>query len=93
MRRRFIPCLNQQRKIYNYNYGSIIGALFFLVFIAVIKGTLWGLGAAGIGFAVGGWVSNQWHLGNIQRNLYWHLPYAKKWLDGNISESSDINEL
>ena len=89
----FIPCLNKQRKLYNCNIGSLVGSVFSLIIVGGSKGALWGLGAAGIGFALGNWFSNEWYEGGVQRLLYWHLPFANKWLDPNIPESSAINEL
>jgi hypothetical protein len=92
-RRVFIPCLNSERKIYNFRLGSLIGSVFMLIFVGGSLGMLWGLGGAGVGFYFGSWCSKQWYLGNTQKNIYWNLPFAKDWLGREIPESSEKEEL
>lgn len=92
-RRTFIPCLNKQRKIYNFSIGALIGCIVGFVLCGLSKGILWGLGGAALGFSLGNWVAAMWFLGYLQRFLYWNLPYAKDWLSKNIPESSEKEEL
>lgn len=86
-RKVFNNCLNKERKIYNISYAALIGAAG----CAFLPGITWGLMHAfcggAIGFIVGGWLSQQWHAGNLQRKLYWHLPYGKYWIDKEVPES------
>lgn len=91
--RYFIPCLNKQRKLFNFSIGALVGGAVLFAFVGLVKGLLWGVGAGAIGFTVGDWLSTQWFIGGLQRALYWNLPYAKDWLDRNIPESSDSLEL
>ena len=56
-------------------------------------GLLYGLGMAAVGFVIGNWIDNEMYRGNIQKNLYWHFPFAKEWIDKNIPESCDSREL
>jgi hypothetical protein len=86
-RRVFNNCLNLERKAFNFNYGSIIGGAIAGIIPGISSGLMYGFGGGAIGFMVGGWLSKQWHLGNLQRNLYWHLPYARYWLDREVPES------
>jgi hypothetical protein len=53
----------------------------------------WGIGAGATGFTLGGWISKQWFLGNLQRSIYWKLPLPKIWLDKNTPLSSNRKEL
>lgn len=92
-RREFIDCLNKEPKAFNCNLGSLAGGIIMLGLFGFCKGLFWGLGAGAIGFAVGGFFSKQWFLGNTQRSIYWKLPLAKIWLDKNIPLSSIRAEL
>lgn len=92
-RREFIACLNKQRKIWNYSYGSLIGAVIAAVIFGLPAGFLWGLGAGGVGFTIGGWIDKNLYLGSCQRLMYWVLPYAGDWLSRDIPESSQRYEL
>ena len=92
-KRVFIPCINKEPKIYNFNYGTIAGAAICLLFVGLSKGLLWGLGAAAIGATIGGWLSKQWYLGKVQQNFYWYLPNAQIWIDKNIPDSSKSHEM
>jgi hypothetical protein len=92
-RRTFIPCLNKQRKLYNFSIGSLIGCAIAMVLVVPSKGVLWGLGAGAVGFVFGNWLSNSLYTGAFQRFLYWNLPYARDWLSRNISESCEKEEL
>jgi len=92
-RRTFIPCLNKQRKLYNFNIGSLIGCAVGTILLGLSKGILWGLGGAAIGFVFGNWISNALFLGYMQRFIYWNFPYPKDWLSKNIPESSEKEEL
>lgn len=92
-RRIFIPCLNKQPKIYNFNYGTVIGAIGCTILGWIISGLLVGLIVGGLGSAFGGWLANQIFKGNVQRFLYWHLPYSRDLIDKNIPDSSNSHEL
>lgn len=92
-RRTFIPCLNRQRKIYNFSVGSLIGCVIGFVICGLSKGILWGLAGAGIGFSLGNWIAGMVFKGYLQRFLYWNFPYAKDWLGRNVPESSEKEEL
>ena len=92
-KRIFIDCLNKEPKAFNCNFGSLIGGVVNLVLFGFGQGLFWGIGAGAIGFVVGKWISNQWFLGNLQRNIYWQLPFASVWLDKNSPASSNRNEL
>lgn len=92
-RREFIDCLNKEPKIFNCNFGSLAcGGILFALF-GFSKGLFWGFGVGIVGFVVGGWYSREWFLGNLQRKIYWILPFAKIWLDKNIPSSSERREL
>lgn len=91
--RKFIKCLNKQKKIFNWSIGAVVGGGISLFVFGLAKGLLWGIGASAIGFGFGNWFSSKWHKGNIQRALYWNMPFAKGWLSKNIPESSEIDEL
>lgn len=92
-KRVFISCFNQQKKIWNCSYGSIVGAVIFAVILGTSVGFIWGLGAGGIGFTVGGWIDKNLYLGKCQRLIYWLMPYSSYWLSGDIPESSQKYEL
>lgn len=92
-RREFIDCLNKEPKAFNCNFGSLIGGLIMTVLLGFSKGFFWGLGAGVVGFIIGGFISRQWFLGNLQRNIYWKLPFANIWLDKNTPPSSGRKEL
>ena len=92
-RREFIDCLNKERKAFNCNFGSLIGGGVLLALFGFGKGLFWGLGAGTAGYLIGGWISRQWFLGNLQRSIYWQLPFANIWLDKNTPLSSNRREL
>lgn len=92
-RRYFIPCLNKEPKFYNFNYGTIAGGAIFGVFVGLAMGFLWAVFAGGIGASIGSWVSKEYFKGNLQRAIYWHLPYLRLLVDKNIPDSSNIHEL
>lgn len=92
-RRTFIPCLNKQRKIYNFSFGSLFGCALGFTICSLIKGILWGLAGAGIGFSIGNWLAELVYRGVVQRFIYWNFPYAKDWLGRNVPESADQEEL
>ncbi len=86
-RRDFNNCLNKEHKAYNCSIGSLLfGGIFFSIF-TLIKGFLWGIGGSAIGFMLGRFLSKHWHEGNIQRSVYWHLPFVKALVDSNMPES------
>ena len=91
-RRTFIKCLNKQRKIYNLSIEAVIGWCIGLV-LGLSQGLLWGIGAAAVGLSIGAWVGKLIYKGNLQRLMYWHLPYTKIWLKPNIPNSADREEL
>ena len=93
MRRVFIDCLNKEPKAFNCNYGSIAAGVTLLAVFGLGKGLFWGGGAGAIGFVIGGWLSRQWFLGNIQKAMYWKLPFANIWLDTKAPQSSQRREL
>ena len=86
-RREFNTCLNKESKIYNVSYGSLIGAALLMVPVGLIMGMIWGFGGGVLGFGIGRILSKEWQQGNLQRKLYWHLPYGKYWIDKNVPES------
>jgi hypothetical protein len=86
-RRVFNNCLNLERKAFNFSFGAIIGCAGAGSIAGISSGLLWGFGGGAIGFAVGGWISKQWHAGNLQRYFYWYLPYAKIWINNEVPES------
>lgn len=92
-RRTFIPCLNKQRKIYNFTIGSLVGCVVGFVVCGLSKGILWGLGGAGVGFSLGNWLAGMVFKGDLQRFIYWNFPYAGDWLGKNVPESSEKEEL
>lgn len=92
-RRKFIACLNRQKKIWNYSFGCLVGAVVMGTIFGLLMGILWGFGAAGVGFAIGGWIDNSVYLGKLQRLMYWVMPYSGEWLSKNIPESSQRYEL
>lgn len=92
MRRRFIACLNKERKIYNYSIGSLAGAVIGFA-LGVSKGLFWGLGAGAIGLTLGRWIGNLLYRGILQRFAYRHLPYTKDWIDKKVPDSADREEL
>jgi hypothetical protein len=91
--REFIDCLNKEPKAFNCNFGSLIGGGIMLALLGFSKGLFFGLGAGVAGFIIGGYVSRQWFLGNLQRKIYWQLPFANIWLDRNAPASSMRKEL
>ena len=86
-RRVFTKCLNQELKIFNFSVGSLIGGGILVVLVGLSKGLMWGMGAGVIGFMIGRWLSKQWFLGQIQRKLYWYLPFEKIFIDKNTPPS------
>lgn len=86
-RRVFNNCLNLERQAFNLSYGSLIGAALAGIIAGAAWGLLYGFGGCGAGFVIGGWLSRQWYAGNLQRHLYWHLPYSKYWLNKEVPES------
>jgi hypothetical protein len=91
--REFIDCLNKEPKAFNCNYGSLIGGGILLTLLGFSKGLFWGFGGGVAGFVMGGWISRQWFLGNLQRKMYWQLPFANIWLSSNAPSSSNRREL
>ena len=92
-RREFIDCLNNEPKAFNCNFGSLAVGIVMLALFGFTKGLFWGLGAGAVGFTLGGWLSKQWFLGNLQRSIYWKIPLPKIWLDKNAPLSSNRREL
>lgn len=92
-RRRFIACLNQPRKLYNFSSGAVIGAVGGLVIVGLAAGLLFGLASSVLGLVMGNWLSEQLYRGSLQRFIYWHCPYARYWLASNIPDSAARNEL
>lgn len=88
-RREFSTCLNREPKIYNCSIWSFVWAGTFLIIFFILKGFMWGLGAAGVGFGVGKWLSRQWFIGQMQRKMYWYLPCAGFFIDKNCPESHE----
>lgn len=89
----FVQCLNKEPKIFNCNYGSLIGGAVMATIFGLSKGLLWGIMASFIGFLIGGNIGKQIFLGTLQSKLYWHLPFAKVWLHKNAPSSSNRYEL
>lgn len=92
-RREFIDCLNSEPKAFNCNFGSLIGGGALLALFGFGKGLFWGIGAGGFGFFIGGWISKQWYLGHLQRQIYWQFPFADIWINKHIPLSSNRREL
>ncbi len=92
-RRTFLLCLNKQRKFYNFSIGGVVGCASCALIFGLPKGVIWGLAAGAIGFVVGNWTSRALYYGDLQRGMYWYLPYAKIWLSPNVPESSEREEL
>ena len=93
MRHGFIPCLNKQKRIYNYTPGALIVGGICLVLFGFGKGMLYGLAMGAVGFSFGNYLSNSLYYGHLQRTLYRYLPLAREWLDRNIPASSNQHEL
>ena len=91
--RTFVQCLNMEPKIFNCNYGSLIGGALMAAIFGFGKGLLWGMMASFIGFTVGAAISKQIFLGSLQSKIYWHLPFASIWLHKNVPSSSNRHEL
>lgn len=86
-RRTFNSCLNKEQRIYNFSVGSIACAALAFLFVGLAKGIVWGIGAAVGGYVLGDLLSKQWHEGNMQREIYWRIPFAKYYVDKNMPES------
>lgn len=86
-RRVFSKCLNEEAKIYNCSYGSLFIGGFTLLVVGLMKGIVWGAAFSVGGFFLGNFLSREWYLGNIQRFIYWRLPFAKILIDKNMPES------
>lgn len=89
----FIDCLNQEPKAYNCSIASLICGGIMLVFFGAIKGLFWAAGAGAAGFIVGAFLGKEWFAGNLQRNIFWHLPFASIWLENKAPPSSARTEL
>jgi hypothetical protein len=86
-RRKFSTCLNKEAKAYNQSVFGLISSAVLGGFLGLTKGMMWGLGGAAVGLVIGSMFSRSWHAGDIQRMLYWYLPWQKLWIDKNIPES------
>lgn len=86
-RRRFANCLNQELRAFNCSIGSLIGGGVCFVLFGLAKGIMWGIGFGSMGFMFGKWFSTSWFTGKLQRQLYWHLPWASLWIDKNTPNS------
>jgi hypothetical protein len=67
-------CLNKERKYYGLTYLGIIGAgiIGFLVWLRF--GMTIGIMGSVIGYGVCAYWAKLWHIGLLQRLIYWHLP-------------------
>lgn len=83
----FITCLNSEAKIYNFPVAGVVLCIGCLVVAGLIKGLMWALGAGALGFVLGSWLSREWHGGNLQRKMYWYLPWQKVFVHKNLPES------
>ena len=90
-RRKFNNCLNTEAKIFNVSVVSLIFGGVVAVMLGLSKGLLFGFGGGIAGFILGGWVSKEWYLGNIQRKIYWNFAGQKIYIDSNIVESHHRN--
>jgi hypothetical protein len=73
----FNTCLNKEAKIYGLSQVSVIvGGVVFITGI-VLFGFLIGAGSGAFGLLAGATFGKKWHVGSIQKFMYWHLGVGK----------------
>lgn len=87
----FVTCLNDEVKIYNFPVMAVVVCAAGFAVVGLFKGLIWGMGAGALGFVLGSWLSKEWHAGDLQRKLYWQLPWQKAWIHKNMPESHHRN--
>jgi hypothetical protein len=69
-------CLNSQAKIYGLKSLGVVVAVLFGILASIYFSALVGVGFAGVGYFVGAQLGNLWHIGTLQKLMYWHLPVS-----------------
>jgi hypothetical protein len=67
-------CLNQEVKIYGVSLLACLIAGICFCFACIWFSAMHGMVTGGVGFFFGIWISRMWHMGKIQKFIYWHLP-------------------
>lgn len=90
-RRKLNNCLNTEAKIFNVSICSIVLGVGLAIILGLTKGLIYALCAGITGFILGGWISKEWYLGNIQRMIYRNFAGQKIYIDSKIVESHHRN--
>lgn len=74
---RFNKCLNKENKYFNFSAWGLVtgGVCGFIAMLA--ENLLWGAGVGVGGYYIGSYLGLEWHNGNIQRLIYWYLPFGR----------------
>lgn len=84
---RFNKCLNKEIRFFNISIGTIIGALAIGLLVWSLKSLLYGVGGGVVGGIYGGYLMKLYMLGDLQRKLYWQLPYSEKMVSKHLPRS------
>jgi hypothetical protein len=76
---RFNSCLNQEVKIYGVPLKGVVGGSGIAFFLTgtILVSMLVGMILCGIGFFFGIWLSKMWHIGKLQKALFWNFPICQ----------------
>lgn len=73
--------LNKEIKYYGLSYLGLIGAMMIGCGVWLRFGMTIGIMGFAIGYIFAAHIAKSWHLGEMQRFMYWHLPVG--WLFGS----------
>lgn len=66
-------CINSEPRLYGLKSFALVFGLIFMVAIWVYTSIIFGMIAALLGYILGDAFSKKWHMGYIQRYIYWHI--------------------
>ena len=87
----FNKCLNLENKYFNLSvWGLVVGSICGITAM-MIENLIWGVGIGVGGFYLGSYLGEEWHKGNIQRMVYWHLPFGHLLISFETPPSHERN--
>jgi hypothetical protein len=70
----FNKCLNKERKLYGLSYDGVLGAGIIGLCFWTKFGMTTGMICSAIAYTFCAYYANLWHIGSLQRFIYWNLP-------------------
>ena len=68
-------CLNREAKLYGLSYLGVIGGGMTCLLVWLKFGMTIGIISSTIGYGLSAYVGKRLHSGELQRFIYWHLPF------------------